>query len=103
MLLSILEALVGDLDDWEALGTLSSSTGDLLSGLGDYNVGQAALLEVLQGTYDLNQEWNDELGMWENVDQQYYQPIFPWDPAKRPGGPGNDPLADLLAQLMPPA
>lgn len=91
---AILTVLIGD-------GVYLEQLGGFLSGAGDYTSGQADLLSVITGEHTVNQEWDGE--RWVNLDQTHWQPIFPWNPAERPGGPGNDPLADLIAQFAPPA
>ncbi|MBD8507659.1 hypothetical protein HT102_14320 [Hoyosella sp. G463] len=77
MLEQILTALIGDSGYYADLG-------DFLAGLGDFNAGQAELLGVLQGTQEIGQEWDADLGEWVNTEQAFFQPVFPWNPADRP-------------------
>ena len=77
MLEQILTALIGDASYYEALG-------GFFSGLGDFNAGQAELLGVLQGTQEIGQEWDAELGEWVNTEQAFFQPVFPRNPTDRP-------------------
>ncbi|AEF41509.1 hypothetical protein [Hoyosella subflava] len=82
---AILTVLIGN-------GPYLSHLADLLSGIGDYNAGQAAVLDVVTGGHEVYQEWDGE--NWVNVDQTHSQPIIPWNPGSNPGG-GDDPLAFL--------
>ncbi|WP_278312690.1 hypothetical protein [Lolliginicoccus levis] len=77
MLEQILTALIGDSSYYAALG-------EFLTGIGDMNAGQAELIGVLQGTQEIGQEWDAEAGQWVDVEQSFYQPVFPWNPADRP-------------------
>lgn len=78
MIEEIVDAIVGS-------NGFLSAVGDLLGGVGGYNEGQAAVIDVLKGGHEIVQEWDAEAGAWVNVDQTWSQPIFPWNPLAAPG------------------